>query len=74
MSRKYASSLLTRKAQFSPGQQVYFIGGIGIVKYCYFDLGKWVYAIEMPPGAEPEMGRIGAETRILLEEIEIQAG
>ncbi len=27
----------------------------------------------MPLGPEPEMGRIGAETQIVLEEIDIQA-
>lgn len=73
MSKKYTSSLLTRESQFSSEQQVYFIGGTGTVKYCYFDLGKWIYAIEMPLGPKPEMGRIGSETQIFLEEIEIQA-
>ncbi len=49
-----------------------FIGGTGRIKDCYFYAGKWIYAIEMPLGPEPEMGRIGAETQIFLEEIEIQ--
>lgn len=72
MNRQYASSLLTRKPQFSYNQQVCFIGGMGTVKDCCFDAGKWIYTIEMPLGPEPEMGRIGPETQILLEEIEIQ--
>ncbi len=42
MSKKYTSSLLTRESQFSSEQQVYFISGTGTVKYCYFDLGKWI--------------------------------
>ena len=54
-------------------QKVYFIGGIGTVKDCCFDSGKWLYTIEMPLGIEPEMGRIGAETKIVLEEMEVQA-
>jgi hypothetical protein len=72
MNKKYASSLLTRESQFSHNQQVCFIGGTGTIKYCCFDTGKWIYAIEMPLGPEPEMGRVGAETQIFLEEIEIQ--
>lgn len=75
MSRKYESNLLTRKeeCQFSYNQQVCFIGGTGRVKNRCFNAGKWIYTIEMPLGSEPEMGRVGAETQIFLEEIEIQA-
>ncbi|MGL5874801.1 MAG: hypothetical protein ACRC2R_20960 [Xenococcaceae cyanobacterium] len=72
MNKKHPSSLLTRESQFSHNQQVCFIGGTGKIKDCYFYAGKWIYAIEMPLGPEPEMGRIGAETQIFLEEIEIQ--
>ena len=67
-------SLLIRKKshRFQHNQKVYFTGGIGTIKGCYFDLGKWFYTIEMPLGVEPEMGRVGAETQIILEEIEVQ--
>jgi hypothetical protein len=73
MNTQYQSSLLTKKSRFSYNQQVYFIGGIGIVKDYYFDAGKWIYTVEMPLGPEPEMGRIGPEAQIILEETEIQA-
>jgi hypothetical protein len=65
--------MLTRKAQFRHNQPVCFIGGTGTVKYCYFHAGKWIYAIEMPLGPEPEIGRIGSETQIFLEQLEIEA-
>lgn len=71
---KYPLSLLTRKeCQFRYNQKVYFIGGIGTVKDYCFDSGKWLYTIEMPLGIKLEMGRIGAETKIVLEEMEVQA-
>lgn len=72
MNREYLSSLLTRKSQFSYNQQVCFIGGTGTVKEYCFGAGKWLYTIEMPLSPEPEMGRVGSETQIVLEEIEIQ--
>lgn len=71
---KYPLSLLTRKeSRFKYDQKVYFTGGIGIVKDCCFDSGRWFYTIEMPLGVEPNMGRIGPENQILLEEMEVQA-
>ncbi len=70
----YPLSLLTKKeSQFKYDQKVYFTGGIGTVKDCCFDSGRWFYTIEMPLGVEPDMGRIGAETKIVLEEKEVQA-
>jgi hypothetical protein len=74
MNTPYPLSLMTREeSQFSYNQQVYFLGGIGTIKDFCFDGGTWRYTIEMPLGPEPEMGRIGAETQIVLEEIDIQA-
>ena len=46
MSKK----LSNKKSQFSPNQRVYFVGGIGTIKRCHFNTGKWTYAIEMPLG------------------------
>ena len=71
---KYPLSLLTRKeSRFKYNQKVYFTGGIGRVKDCCFDSGKWSYTIEMPLSVEPDLGRIGAETQVVLEEMEVQA-
>ena len=57
--------------KFRPFQQVYFLGGMGKIISCFADAGKWMYAVEMPLGQEPDMGRIGSETIILMQETEI---
>ncbi len=48
------------------------MGGCGTIKCCQPYAQTWIYAIEMELGPEPEMGRIGAEATILLNESEIQ--
>lgn len=58
--------------QFGRGQTVGFIGGIGTIKDLRFEAGIWTYAIEMILGPEPDMGRIGSETTILLHEADLQ--
>lgn len=58
--------------QFHLNQRVYFIGGCGTVKNCQPYAQTWTYAVEMELGPEPEMGRIGYEATILLNESEIQ--
>ncbi|HEY9860029.1 MAG TPA: hypothetical protein V6D16_11035 [Candidatus Obscuribacterales bacterium] len=58
--------------RFHSHQRVCFVGGCGTIKYCQPYAQTWIYAIEMELGPEPEMGRIGAETTILLNESEIQ--
>ncbi|MGF1938187.1 MAG: hypothetical protein RM347_028160 [Nostoc sp. ChiQUE02] len=61
---------LTRP-KFCKGQKVEFIGGLGtIIQYCPYS-GNWSYLVEMEMGSEPEMGRIGYETTILLFETDI---
>ena len=51
--------------------KVEFIGALGtIIQYCPKS-GYWSYLIEMEMGSEPEMGRIGYETAILLFETDI---
>ena len=57
--------------KFRPFQQVYFLGGMGKIISCFTDHGKWMYSVEMPLGKEPNMGRIGSETIILMPETEI---
>lgn len=58
--------------QFGRGQTVGFIGGTGTIKDFRFEAGIWTYAIEMILGPEPDMGRIGSETTILLHEADLQ--
>jgi hypothetical protein len=75
-SKKGVSSLptpvLMPSPKFCQKQQVSFIGGSGIIKGCRMDSGTWTYAVEMPLGVEPSMGRIGLETTIFLQEEDIK--
>ncbi|MBH8564540.1 hypothetical protein I8748_20530 [Nostoc sp. CENA67] len=57
--------------RFKKEQQVSFVGGLGIIKDYLPEAGTWTYLIEMEMGLEPEMGRIGNETRVLLPETDI---
>jgi hypothetical protein len=58
--------------RFNQNQLVSFIGGNGKILSSKLDCGTWTYAIEMEMGPLPSMGRIGAETTILLYEVEIE--
>lgn len=58
--------------KFRTNQMVYFVGGIGMIKNYRPDSGTWTYAVEMEMMSEPEMGRVGFETTILLYEADIQ--
>lgn len=59
--------------RFSRNQIVYFSGGIGTIKsYLPNSNNTWTYAIEMEMEPEPDFGRVGFETTILLHETEIQ--
>lgn len=58
--------------KFTKNQQVYFIGGVGIILGCKLDSNTWNYIVEMEMGSEPPMGRVGAETRLILHEKDIQ--
>lgn len=57
--------------RFQKEQQVNFLGGSGTVKSYQPEVGTWTYLVEMEMGPEPEMGRVGSETRVLLVEAEI---
>ncbi|MBW4452102.1 MAG: hypothetical protein KME55_05155 [Nostoc indistinguendum CM1-VF10] len=54
--------------KFRATQWVSFIGGEGIVRSYTPESGTWTYLIEMALGLEPDFGRVGAETMILLTE------
>ena len=57
--------------KFSQGQTVEFIGGMGMVVKCSQNSKTCAYLVEMEMGEEPEMGRIGYETTILLFESDL---
>lgn len=59
--------------KFSLEQFVRFIGGEGKVREFHTDAGRWSYLVEMEMGEEPEMGRIGYETMILMPETDLEA-
>lgn len=57
--------------KFSQGQTVEFTGGVGMIVKCSPNSKTWTYLVEMEKGEEPEMGRIGYETTILLFETDL---
>jgi hypothetical protein len=58
--------------RFKIDQKVEFIGGIGEIRDHYYESGSWTYYVEMAMGVEPDFGRIGCETVIMLPEPEIK--
>jgi hypothetical protein len=65
------AATITKISQFCKGERVRFVGGSGTVKSYQLESGRWIYAVEMAMGPEPEMGRIGYETTILLNEADL---
>ncbi|MBD0387564.1 MAG: hypothetical protein ICV54_13830 [Nostoc sp. C3-bin3] len=60
-----------KRPKFCKAQKVKFIGGLGTIIQ-YFHSSKYrSYLVEMEMGSEPEMGKIGCETTILLFETDI---
>ena len=57
--------------RFCKDQRVCFVGGVGTIRSSQPESGTWTYAVEMELGSEPDMGRIGSETTILLHEADI---
>lgn len=57
--------------RFGKKQRVKFVGGIGTIRSWRPESGTWTYAVEMELGPEPDMGRIGSETTIILHEADI---
>ena len=65
---------LIEAPSFSRERQVSFVGGEGIIRSFKYENGTWKYLVEMPlDPLIPEFGRIGAETIVLLDEIELAA-
>ena len=58
--------------KFHRGQQVCFVGGEGMIKSYQSEAGMWAYQVKMSMGREPEFGRIGNETTIVLVETELE--
>lgn len=58
--------------RFSRDRVVRFIGGSGKIKQYKPTAGSWSYTVEMDMGTPPDMGRIGFETTVLLDEADIQ--
>jgi len=58
--------------KFCRGQRVCFAGGEGTVQTCKFEAGNWAYHLKMAMGLEPDFGRAGCETTIVLAEFELE--
>jgi hypothetical protein len=58
--------------RFRRKQSVCFSGGEGTVQSYKSEAGTWVYQIEMALGLEPDFGRVGYETTIVLTEAELE--
>ncbi|AFZ30624.1 hypothetical protein Glo7428_2086 [Gloeocapsa sp. PCC 7428] len=65
------AATITKVPQFRKGENVKFVGGVGTIKSYQLEAGSWTYAVEMAMGPEPEMGRIGYETTVLLNEADL---
>ncbi|BAY10321.1 hypothetical protein [Calothrix sp. NIES-2098] len=62
---------IVEKPKFYEGQTVEFMGGEGIIKNYRLEPSNWLYLVQMPMGAEPEMGKVSYETMIWLAEVDI---
>ena len=65
--------IFIKKHIFDRQQHAICIGGEGIIQSFKLEDGNWKYAVEMPQGMEPIFGRIGPETIVVLDEIELDA-
>ena len=66
------TATLMKVPKFRNTQWVSFVGGEGIVRSYTPECGTWTYLIEMALGLEPNFGRVGAETMILLTEADLR--
>ncbi len=64
---------LLNAPKFQEQQQVSFAGGQGRILALQADGIDWLYSVEMPLGVEPDMGRIGYETIVLMSEAELSS-
>jgi hypothetical protein len=67
------TAICMRVPKFHHRQRVSFLGGEGIVRNYTSEFGGWTYLVEMALGQEPDFGRIGVETAVLLNEAELRA-
>jgi len=67
------TAICMRVPKYSHKQWVRFVGGEGIVRSYKAEFGSWTYLIEMALGPEPCFGRVGAETMVLLKEVDLRA-
>lgn len=58
---------------FYRAQRVSFLGGEGSVKSFNYEAETWLYVVEMTLGPEPDFGRVGGETTVLLSEADLYA-
>jgi hypothetical protein len=65
------SATVLKMPRFGSNQRVKFIGGEGIVKKVQHESASWNYLVEMEMGIEPDFGRVGAETMIVLSEADV---
>jgi hypothetical protein len=65
--------LYTSKPKFREGHSVKFAGGEGVIRSARWEFGRWTYVVEMALGTEPEFGRVGHETTVLLDEADLYA-
>lgn len=61
-----------KNPQFNCHQTVRFFGGTGKIKDIQRQAICWIYHVEMIQGVEPDFGRLGAETTIVLEEQDLR--
>ncbi|HIK14971.1 MAG TPA: hypothetical protein IGS53_06705 [Leptolyngbyaceae cyanobacterium M33_DOE_097] len=64
--------ILSTVPRYRRGQVVRFVGGKGTIQSYRPEGDSWSYWVEMEMGPEPEMGRIGAETTIVLAQAELE--
>lgn len=65
------TATLTKIPIFRHAQRVRFVGGEGIVRGYRSEAGGWDYIVEMALGQEPDFGRVGAETMVVLTEADL---
>jgi hypothetical protein len=58
--------------KFHKGQDVCFTGGKGAIQNYKPESGTWAYEVEMAMGQEPDFGRVGYETTVVLVEAELK--
>lgn len=64
-------SVPIRPPKFRQSQLVSFLGGMGTIRSRHLESGMWAYAVEMALGTEPSVSRVGTETTIFLDEVDI---